>query len=130
VSKSLHTSSPTLNVSEGRVPASSTVPRKPIVNTSQELLEDKGLCPARHFHGGTAGARRRDLLREFRTSKKMVMVATDAFGLGVDKPDVRWVLHFSLPASNRPVLPGDRKRRSGWQALRGVALLLLRRPRH
>jgi RecQ family ATP-dependent DNA helicase len=64
-----------------------------------ELLEGKGLAPAHYFHGGTAPIRRKELLREFRKSPKMIMVATDAFGLGVDKQDVRWVLHFSMPDS-------------------------------
>lgn len=63
------------------------------------LLAEKGLRPARYFHGGTAGGARRTLLREFRSSKRMIIVATDAFGLGVDKRDVRWVLHFSMPSS-------------------------------
>lgn len=63
------------------------------------LLERSGLGPARHFHGGTPGHDRLDILREFRDSSKLVVVATDAFGLGVDKRDVRWVLHFSMPDS-------------------------------
>ncbi|MBI3272030.1 MAG: ATP-dependent DNA helicase RecQ [Planctomycetes bacterium] len=62
-------------------------------------LEATGLGPAVHFHGGTAPDRRRELLREFRASDRLVIAATDAFGLGVDKPDVRWVVHFSMPNS-------------------------------
>ena len=62
-------------------------------------LNKKGLGRAAHFHGGTAGNKRRDLLQDFQENRIKIMVATCAFGLGVDKPDVRWVLHFAQPGS-------------------------------
>jgi RecQ family ATP-dependent DNA helicase len=63
------------------------------------LLTKKDLGPAYFFHGRTPADERRDILRQFRKSRRMIVVATDAFGLGVDKRDVRWVLHFSMPDS-------------------------------
>ncbi|MCF8210953.1 MAG: RecQ family ATP-dependent DNA helicase [Rhodoferax sp.] len=64
-----------------------------------EMLNDAGLGPARHFHGGTPIIQRQEVLRGFRKNNPLIVVATDAFGLGIDKQDVRWVLHFSMPES-------------------------------
>ncbi len=63
------------------------------------LLERRRLGPARYFHGKTPTDDRKEILREFRGNQVRVIVATNAFGLGVDKPDVRWILHFSMPDS-------------------------------
>ncbi len=49
------------------------------------------------MHGGTDGDRRRQLLQAWGADQIDVMVATSAFGLGVDKPDVRAILHAALP---------------------------------
>ena len=53
------------------------------------------------YHGGMRMNERREVQRLFtRGSKKVrVVVATVAFGMGVDKPDVRGVVHFHLPQS-------------------------------
>ena len=64
-----------------------------------KLLNRRKLGPAEWYHGGTSARARRDILQRFRSSADLVIVATDAFGLGVDKPDVRWVLHFAQPDS-------------------------------
>ncbi len=64
-----------------------------------EVLNTRGLGTARYFHGGTPPDIRREILRDFRNNRLGIVVATDAFGLGVHKRDVRWVLHFSMPES-------------------------------
>jgi ATP-dependent DNA helicase RecQ len=51
------------------------------------------------YHGRLPAARRHDEQDAFMRGDARVMVATNAFGLGIDKPDIRFVLHFQLPPS-------------------------------
>ncbi len=55
--------------------------------------------PIRVYHAGLDPAVRRRNQADFVTSEDMVMVATVAFGMGIDKPDVRFVAHAGLPKS-------------------------------
>jgi ATP-dependent DNA helicase RecQ len=52
--------------------------------------------PATHYHGGMEAAERTIRQEEWITGKKRVMVATNAFGMGIDKADVRFVVHYSI----------------------------------
>ncbi|HEX7007154.1 MAG TPA: DNA helicase RecQ [Alphaproteobacteria bacterium] len=51
------------------------------------------------FHAGMDAAQREQAQNRFMTEPGVVMVATVAFGMGIDKPDIRYVLHTDLPAS-------------------------------
>jgi ATP-dependent DNA helicase RecQ len=51
------------------------------------------------YHAGLEDAVRRERLDRFLTEPELVVVATVAFGMGVDKPDVRFVFHYNLPPS-------------------------------
>jgi ATP-dependent DNA helicase RecQ len=51
------------------------------------------------YHGGMRAADRRRAQRMFMDDEADVVVATSAFGMGIDKPDVRFVFHASVPAS-------------------------------
>lgn len=62
------------------------------------LLNAKGLT-ALAYHAGFEGAERDRRLAQFLAADAMVMVATIAFGMGVDKPDVRFVIHADPPGS-------------------------------
>ena len=52
-----------------------------------------------HYHGGMEAEDRRIVERRFAQEDGLVVVATIAFGMGVDKPDIRWVAHADLPKS-------------------------------
>lgn len=52
---------------------------------------------AEAFHGGMKMADKKRKLEDWLQNKFRIMVATTAFGMGIDKPDVRHVIHFNLP---------------------------------
>lgn len=54
---------------------------------------------AMHYHGGMDADARRETEVQFQTQDGLIVVATVAFGMGIDKPDIRWVAHADLPAS-------------------------------
>ena len=51
------------------------------------------------YHGKLSGAERKVNQDLFMAGERRVMVATNAFGMGIDKPDTRFVLHLQLPAN-------------------------------
>jgi ATP-dependent DNA helicase RecQ len=51
------------------------------------------------YHGGMAAGARGRRQVEFSDGELPVMVATSAFGMGIDKPDIRWIAHVALPDS-------------------------------
>ncbi len=51
------------------------------------------------FHAGLSGMEKRVSLTRFRSGEPVVMVATIAFGMGIDRPDVRFVVHLDMPDS-------------------------------
>ena len=55
--------------------------------------------PVGKYHGKMKHAKRKAAQAAFMSGKKPIMVATNAFGLGIDKPDVRLVIHAGLPLS-------------------------------
>ncbi len=61
-------------------------------------LKAAGL-PAMPFHAGLSPMEKRVALGRFRSGEAVVMVATIAFGMGIDRPDVRFVVHLDMPDS-------------------------------
>jgi ATP-dependent DNA helicase RecQ len=73
------------------------VPTRNRTDGVAKILRQRGFAAAPYHAGLPAGARRA-LLRRFIDGSIRVMVATSAFGMGIDKPDVRLVLHLGIPA--------------------------------
>jgi ATP-dependent DNA helicase RecQ len=66
---------------------------------TQELarfLTKKGI-KSHYFHGGMTSSEKSDKLNDWLQNKVQFMVATNAFGMGVDKPDVGLVVHYQIP---------------------------------
>lgn len=51
------------------------------------------------YHGGMSNDDRKTSQDKFINDEVNIMVATNAFGLGIDKPDIRWVIHYNIPQS-------------------------------
>lgn len=69
-----------------------------MVEETAALLNDRGI-PALHYHGKMDADARRAHQEQWMNGEVDVMVGTLAFGLGINKPDVRCVIHLSLPKS-------------------------------
>jgi ATP-dependent DNA helicase RecQ len=63
-----------------------------------EFLEDNGVNTD-SYHGRMAAKRRAEVQDAFMDGKLKTLVATNAFGLGIDKPDIRFVIHYHAPAT-------------------------------
>ncbi len=62
------------------------------------FLETKGFSST-FYHGGITNKEKQERLQHWTNNQKQIMVATTAFGMGIDKADVRSVIHFNLPES-------------------------------
>ena len=62
------------------------------------FLQSQGVDAAA-YHAGMNGKVRADIQQEWKSGAKRIIVATNAFGMGIDKGDVRFVCHYEMPAS-------------------------------
>jgi DNA topoisomerase-3 len=82
---------------DGRRPAIVYTPTRAQADSlAAELRAD---FPAAAYHAGLDAARRKEVQAAFLEGRIEVMVATIAFGMGIDKPDIRTVIHTALPGS-------------------------------
>jgi ATP-dependent DNA helicase RecQ len=63
------------------------------------FVNDDLRIPSRFYHGQLESAARAEVQDSFLAGDLPVVVATNAFGLGIDRPDVRFVIHYALPGS-------------------------------
>lgn len=61
-----------------------------------QALQDSGVAATR-YHAGLSENERRQNQEDFRFDRKTVMVATNAFGMGIDKSNVSFVIHYNMP---------------------------------
>jgi len=83
-----------------RIPGSSLIycrSRKQTLETA-ETLRKSGIAVA-YYHAGLSPGQRSIIQDEWTAGQLRVMVCTSAFGLGIDKPDVRCVIHYDIPDS-------------------------------
>ena len=66
---------------------------------SKLLSKNFGSFETRFYHAGLGKGERQDIEKWFRESDNSVLVATSAYGMGVDKGDIRTVIHYNLPNS-------------------------------
>ena len=71
--------------------------RKATIEISQ-FLESKKFSST-YYHGGLSNNEKDASLNAWINNQKQIMVATNAFGMGIDKPDVKTVIHLNLPDS-------------------------------
>jgi len=74
------------------------------VRSRRESIRQANLLRANNFaalpyHAGMTFKERRDVQEAWIKNKAQIVVATNAFGMGIDKPDVRFVVHLNLPQS-------------------------------
>ncbi|MEU7803716.1 RecQ family ATP-dependent DNA helicase [Micromonospora arborensis] len=82
---------------EGR-PGIIYVPTRRAAEELATRLTDAGF-PAQFYHGGMSAGARAELHEAFLADQVPIMVATSAFGMGIDKPNIAWVVHMALPDS-------------------------------
>jgi len=73
-------------------------PTRKKVDALADMLNHAGLRAA-GYHGGVSAEDRHRLQEEFMQGRTPIIVATSAFGMGIDKPDVRIVIHHAMPAT-------------------------------
>ncbi|MBT2757876.1 ATP-dependent DNA helicase RecQ [Mesobacillus foraminis] len=70
-------------------------------NSTEELSKaaiERGI-KATHFHGDVSSKDKQDIIEQFKNNELDVVFATNAFGMGIDIPDIRVVIHFMIPES-------------------------------
>jgi ATP-dependent DNA helicase RecQ len=72
--------------------------RRAVTEEVAALLRRAGVG-ARHYHAGMVPEQRETVQDDFLAGTTRVIVATKAFGMGVNKPDIGWVVHYDLPES-------------------------------
>ena len=81
--------------------------RKQVDSLYSALLEEG--FSALPYHAGLNDVQRAENQEKFIRDDVRIVVATVAFGMGIDKPNIRFVVHYDLPKTLETLLPGNRQ---------------------
>ncbi|MGF2616906.1 ATP-dependent DNA helicase RecQ [Rossellomorea vietnamensis] len=95
---------------------------KKMAEETAEWLIQQGLHKTSFYHGGMEQEQRILIQQQFLHGQLDIICATSAFGMGINKPDIRFVMHFHLPASAEAYL--QEIGRAGRDGERSIAMLL------
>jgi RecQ family ATP-dependent DNA helicase len=109
LSSNLFTSSQRLHLEQQQIPSSSSFAPTLIYVNSKKLTEEiakelvscsllRGIKAA-YYHSGLSAKERASVHRGFLCDDISVVVATTAFGMGINKPDIRLIIHYGMPLS-------------------------------
>lgn len=73
-------------------------PTRRMTEETAQMLRQNGY-DAVAFHAGLPGVHKQQIQHQWTLSSSQIMAATNAFGMGIDKPDVRKVIHYTAPSS-------------------------------
>ncbi len=69
--------------------------RKNVKDLANFLISNKINCGI--YHGGLDGDQRKKMMDQWMSDQVPLMIATNAFGMGIDKPNVRYIIHYEFP---------------------------------
>lgn len=97
-------------------------------NDSEALAQrlQKLHYPTQAYHAGLSSAQRRRIETDWQSDRLQFVVCTNAFGMGINKPTVRWVLHFQAPLLLSEYV--QEVGRAGRDGLPATALILISEP--
>ena len=95
---------------------------KKVAESVTGFLQENGIDSVNYYHGGMEQEQRMLIQQQFISGQLKIICATSAFGMGVNKSDVRYVIHFHMPSTMEAYL--QEIGRAGRDRKQSVAVLL------
>ncbi|KRF58847.1 ATP-dependent DNA helicase [Bacillus sp. Soil745] len=95
---------------------------KKVAESVAGFLQDNGIDSVNYYHGGMEQEQRMLIQQQFISGQLKIICATSAFGMGVNKSDVRYVIHYHIPSTMEAYL--QEIGRAGRDRKQSVAVLL------
>lgn len=93
-----------------------------ITETLTELMKAKGIHRIGYYHGGMTNEERMLIQQQFIYDELSCIIATNAFGMGINKPNIRYVIHFHIPSQLEAYV--QEIGRAGRDGLESIAIIL------